>query len=690
MNERARFLEVAHRIGLRLARQAQWNGSACTWNVIKEDHASPGASSSRVAGGSVYQGTAGIALFLSELYVRTEDPEIERAAIGAVQHALLEGREMGARRFGFHDGRVGIAFAATHAAESLGRPEFFREAEAILTPLRGNEQKDQGIDVISGAAGAIPALLQLAPVLPHEVTIDMARQLGDHLINVAHAEVRGWSWSTIRPTSVRNLVGLAHGASGCGHALLELFAATGEDQYLYAAEQAFLYERQFFDATEKNWPDFRNITLNELVRTGRHDELRSLLKAGKTFHRAIGTMRAWCHGAPGIGLTRLRAFELLAHPLYREEAEAAVETTLTTLDEDNPARALSNYSLCHGLCGNAETLLYAAQVLEQPHLRTEAEACGLRGWERVEREDQPWPSGAVGAAADPSLLLGEAGVGHFYLRLHSDEIPSVLLLKAPNIAVDLTQTSETDGSYRVLQRRYVRTFFGRTLDVLDSLSCDAGLNLTRAPLQIATKTSDVERSYSELEAIAVSGAHRALINDAFEPERKRYIASLSITDFTDELLSTLLRETLDERIWTSEPLQLAPHTHLVRTSRDWETWLAEDSTERSQEPQHIESTFLLYRSGNRILLRTLSPFAAAVLSTMEQPHSIEEITRHMTGAVEGPVDPEHVRLTVVAQVKQAWTAGLIVNVSPRAPPTYLDRSKRLHEELDVPNPYSKP
>jgi hypothetical protein len=296
----------------------------------------------------------------------------------------------------------------------------------------------------------------------------------------------------------------------------------------------------------------------------------------------------------------------------------------------------------------------------------------------------------VGAAADPSLLLGEAGVGHFYLRLHSDETPSVLLLRAPNAAADLTQISETDGGYRVLQRRYVRTFFGRTLDILDSLSCDAGLELTGAPLQIAAKTSDVERGYSELEALADSGAHRALIKDAFRPERKRYIASLSITDFTDELLSTLLRESLDEHVWTTEPLQLAPHTHLVRTSRDWETWLAEDSTERSQEPQHIESTFLLYRSGNRILLRTLSPFAAAVLSTMEQPHSIDEISRLMTGAVEGSVDPEQVRLAVVAQVKQAWTAGLIMNVSPRAPPALLNYSIRFHGKPNTHSPSQKP
>jgi hypothetical protein len=37
-----------------------------------------------------------------------------------------------------------------------------------------------------------------------------------------------------------------------------------------------------------------------------------------------------------------------------------------------------------------------------------------------------WPCG-TGSGETPSLMLGFAGIGHFYLRLHSQKIPSILI-----------------------------------------------------------------------------------------------------------------------------------------------------------------------------------------------------------------------------------------------------------------------
>jgi lantibiotic modifying enzyme len=60
----------------------------------------------------------------------------------------------------------------------------------------------------------------------------------------------------------------------------------------------------------------------------------------------------WCYGSVGIGLTRLRAFQLLSRPQYREEAEAAIRRTIRDLDLF-PNNWQPNYSLCHGLAGNS-------------------------------------------------------------------------------------------------------------------------------------------------------------------------------------------------------------------------------------------------------------------------------------------------------------------------------------------------
>jgi Lanthionine synthetase C-like protein len=54
----------------------------------------------------------------------------------------------------------------------------------------------------------------------------------------------------------------------------------------------------------------------------------------------------WCHGAPGITLSRLRATELLSDLQVSSEAVAALEATR---DAAQAELHTGNYSLCHGL-----------------------------------------------------------------------------------------------------------------------------------------------------------------------------------------------------------------------------------------------------------------------------------------------------------------------------------------------------
>lgn len=84
------------------------------------------------------------------------------------------------------------------------------------------------------------------------------------------------------------LCGLSHGASGLGWALLELGAVTGDDRFSNAACEALRYERSWFDDRAGIWPDLREMAPGEQL-------------AGAPF---------WCHGAGGIGLVRLRAYQL--------------------------------------------------------------------------------------------------------------------------------------------------------------------------------------------------------------------------------------------------------------------------------------------------------------------------------------------------------------------------------------------
>ena len=87
------------------------------------------------------------------------------------------------------------------------------------------------------------------------------------------------------------------------------------------------------------------------------------------------------------------------------------------------------YSLCHGLGGNAELFIAAADTLGDGRYRDVAEAVGDRGIQAVHLNRNPWPCGVVDGGETPNLMLGTAGIGYFYLRLYdSAAVPSVLLV----------------------------------------------------------------------------------------------------------------------------------------------------------------------------------------------------------------------------------------------------------------------
>ena len=139
-------------------------------------------------------------------------------------------------------------------------------------------------------------------------------------------------------------------------------------------------------------------------------------------------MTAWCHGAPGIGLSRVRAYALTDQEVYRREAEAALRCTSRTLAAPAAPGQL-NYSLCHGSAGNAELLVYAARVFGDDSSRLLAEQVGLFGVEHYRKTYGPWPCGVLQGGETPGLLLGLAGIGHFYLRLHDPlSVPPVLII----------------------------------------------------------------------------------------------------------------------------------------------------------------------------------------------------------------------------------------------------------------------
>jgi hypothetical protein len=413
-------LRMADEIGQRLAQEAIWHESRCNWlgATLEESKHTNGLLSRtyRTLGADLYSGTSGVALFLAELHAASGDLAARRTALGAIQHALSHVDALPpANRLGLYTGWMGIALATARVGTVLGEEELLKQSTQLVQRTAHEDRDKSTFDLLSGNSGAIAALVVLSNILEDISLLDFAVQLGDELLQTADKSDTGYSWkSTILPKQ-RNLTGFSHGTAGVGYALLELFHATNDSKYRRAAEQAFNYERYWFDNDTGNWPDFREVQ-------GRGKRKNMSLPLSFATH--------WCHGAPGIALSRLRAYKLLKDETCKAEAQTALCTTRKVIETALHFER-ENFSLCHGLAGNAEVLLYGYQVLGQEEVGSLALARDVadRSIKTYAVRGHSWLHEAAGGGKTPDLMLGLAGIGYFYLRLHNSAHPSVLILQ---------------------------------------------------------------------------------------------------------------------------------------------------------------------------------------------------------------------------------------------------------------------
>jgi lantibiotic biosynthesis protein len=620
-------LDVAQRIAARLVRTARWDGDSCAWDQFTRHRQGPvgeARSTKQLTGPWIYSGTAGIALFLLEAYRIVGDDSLLRTASGALAHARANMREE--HQFSFYAGPIGVAYAYARRGKVLASKDDLAFARSVLASSAGREGMDRSFDVIGGAAGSIPALIRLAEDIPDGLPIEIATRLGENLIRSATRGRYGWSWEGSR-SSARDLTGYAHGVAGIALALFELYAATGDDQFQYASHQAIAYERHYYDGSRKNWPDFRHVPFSAFM-TDRAfmsmEERFAIVDALEPF--GVGFMSAWCHGAAGIVLARLRMYELSNDETYLDEAASGMPTILRDLNDDRwPDRS---FCLCHGTAGDCETLLLAADLLHDVDARDTVRRLAKAGSERFELAGVPWKSGARNAPQDPSLMLGDAGIGYFYLRLAALDVPSIVSV-TPDVHHPMpARAGARDSGAAALKREYVEQHFGDIIRVLQRLDGDAARD--DGPSWVAPSSSDAERRY---EAIVqridreTDDDVREKLHDAFAMERLRFEAAAHTPYRCDVVIEALQRGPVAPSLSDGTVITLSKFVRLVDPEWDWARWLADRSLPLAGVPRRAGTVTVIWMAGDAIRIDQLSPLSVAIVERLADAGAatVEEI-----------------------------------------------------------------
>ena len=354
----------------------------------------------RSIGPSLYDGTSGIALFFARLYEVTKDPSAFRLSLGAIRQALASLDQVDVmQRGGCFVGLAGIAYACIQVATILDNEYLLREGKRVAELIEF-EAGSREYDIISGRAGAVITLVNMANLLGDTEMLERAETLGKEIVNGADTVKDRSSWPSSRATDAFSFTGFSHGASGIVYALLRLFESTHEIEYKKYAAQGIHYEQSWFSSSEGNWADLREVRSK-----------RRVVPRYSTY---------WCHGAPGIALARMKASSVLGEQ-YEREFLIALDTTAKSISASLDT-AWTNCCLCHGLVGNADVLKYSCRREQRyQNILMQFAAMAAR---RYKGNPSQWPCGLP--EPSPGLMCGLAGIGMFFLHVNSPSLSSVL------------------------------------------------------------------------------------------------------------------------------------------------------------------------------------------------------------------------------------------------------------------------
>jgi|GEM_PF-440738 len=348
-----------------------------------------------VTGPGIYDGNPGIALFFAQLWNLTRE-EVYRdacfATIRPIEMILEELIHPDQINLGAFLGLGGMAYGFAQLGSVLDDPAMKQSANRLLKEIPRLLPQDQLYDLIGGSAGALAVIASMLEQNQEDAwLIDIGEQLVKHLIQHATPMETGIAWKPGNsPESP--YIGFSHGNAGIIFALCRFMPWSRQQAAIHKIVQAAIdYENRFYDESVENW-------FSEHLN-----------------HHSI----AWCHGAPGILLSRIEAIRnQIDHGLLERDCQAALATTLDV-------SLGSNFSLCHGNLGNLDVLLQAAQSLDsQQQSLIRAKQClildELFRYSDVIHAD----INAIG------VMNGLASIGYGLLRIADPHhVPSLLTLE---------------------------------------------------------------------------------------------------------------------------------------------------------------------------------------------------------------------------------------------------------------------
>ncbi|WP_068613671.1 type 2 lanthipeptide synthetase LanM family protein [Paenibacillus tuaregi] len=351
-----------------------------------------------VLGFDLYNGNAGIALFLGYLGKITGRADFKEAAFEAMEmpKSIMQTLEKDQPySIGAFTGLPGIMYTL-HKLADLYRDETSIDfINAHMDTLGQVLLKDEIHDVIGGAAGAMAVALSMYNT-PNEklkrASLKLAMASRDQLMRSARQQEEMIFWPSVGDKSYS---GFSHGSAGIITYMHKLYTLCGDKEILADLGRALRFERSLFSAGDGNW-----------FVSDRRDKVS----------------HGWCHGAPGMLVSKLLLLKTgYSDSQLEQEIETAVHTTMKYGIGNNP-------TYCHGDLGNLAALRFAGELTGNHQLLNQSNMAYQELFDQVLSKE--WNQKNMKSGWSLSLMIGITGFGYSMLRQYApDVVPEFLWLE---------------------------------------------------------------------------------------------------------------------------------------------------------------------------------------------------------------------------------------------------------------------
>lgn len=432
----------------------------------------------------LYCGVSGVAFLFMQLYQtsgnvahkQTLDDSIQWIKQNAISHPF--------KNQSFFTGRTGVAWLVAAYEQKFGTGDFSVVYELVKQCRLDASSK---CELLNGIAGEVLGYIHLYAITEYPPILPLIDQCLEHLLQRVNYNPAGIVFDN-NPFYAASVTGFSHGLAGIAFVLMQIGKFSGNDAWVYLAEQVICAENNYYLPKINNWVDTRKVGVMG-------DFVNRLKAVDKTFFKTVADSATWCYGAPGIGFSRFLAYQVTGKSQYHDEFISAVNKVVAVMRK--PGKLEEHYNLCHGLAGNAMLLLEAHQdqsdlcydwvdqVKESILIHAEKGKTLKSGCSTTLLKDQ----------IDVSLFTGLSGMVNYVLQVENPTLFNVL-----NPTTDFENLAVSDFSNINLSKpAIIRQLFTRCYPQSSRFLNDKALkSLTSSRNEIDIRKVDLDADSTQL------------------------------------------------------------------------------------------------------------------------------------------------------------------------------------------------